>query len=129
MRTNHIIISIIIGALFIYVFHHFTNWQLTRFNENQPVNFVIDRETGLNENAEKLANYFTKKNEEIFYVVYNRVAKCGSTTTYNLLEKLSKTNNFENVFHYEKSDKHQLTDNTTRALTSEFRDYESSKNG
>ena len=36
--------------------------------------------------VEELENNLTA--EEINYVVYNRVAKCGSTTTYNLLARV-----------------------------------------
>ena len=109
-----------IGAVFIYIFHQTVKTEL---------NFVIRRETGVKYNSENLTEYFTKKNGEIFYVVYNRVPKCGSGGTSNLLEQLSNTNNFESVFHYDKTDKHQLTVDVTRALTSEFQNYESRKFG
>jgi len=111
-----------IGAVFIYIFQQKTELKT-------ELNFDFRRESGVKHNSENLTEYFTKQNGEIFYVVYNRVPKCGSGGTSNLLEQLSKTNNFESVFHYDKTDKHQLTEDVTRALSSEFQKYESRKFG
>ena len=57
-------------------------------------------------------------------MVYNRVAKCGSTTTYNLLGRLAEKNKFFNWFHYNKTDIHRLNQTTIQELTHEWEDFQ-----
>jgi len=126
-----------LGTVFILVFRHISYEKLTEFNDDQMVtelNFDLGRETGVKHNSENFTEYFIKNNGEIRYLIYNRVSKCGSTTTYNLLKKLSSPNNFEHVSYYNKTDlkrkiPHRMTENMTNALTLEFQNYESSKFG
>ena len=63
------------------------------------------------------------------YVVYNRVAKCGSGGMAYVLRLLSKKNGFKNLFHYNKTDKHQLTKDMISTLMVELQDHQSRKTG
>ena len=146
MRINDFSIFIFILIFIFYFFALFDK------NDKDFSSMKTFREISANkrrkiqrENEEILKKILTKngeigsKNEEIDTkigskkvtqnVIYNRVGKCGSTTTEHIFENLSKSNKFKNAFHFNKTDKHQLTVEMIKSITKELQNYNSRKFG
>ena len=145
MRSNACSIFILFGSLFVFTFSYLNGWRpsgldgvmhkigvdITLPTITSRVNYSEEIVQGqLHEKKSmSLEQYFTPKNHEVFYVIYNRVPKCGSTTTEHVLQRLSDTNRFENWFHYNHTDKHRMADEQIQFMSTEFAEFQKTSRG